>query len=50
MKAIELFNKCLINVWWDWGWFGFELSFNAYEKYFNINIAWLQINIFVGRA
>jgi hypothetical protein len=50
MKLIEINDRCLINAWWDWKWFGFELSYNGHEKFFNINIAWLSINIFVGRA
>jgi hypothetical protein len=49
MRLLEFGDRFLVSVWWDWRWFGFELSYNAHEKYFNINIAWLSVNIFTGR-
>jgi hypothetical protein len=37
------------SVNWDWKWFGFEISFNGHEKYFNLQVTWLSINIYLGR-
>jgi hypothetical protein len=50
MKLIEINDMFLINAYWDWKWFGFELSYNFQQQYFNICFAYFQINIFVGRA
>jgi hypothetical protein len=36
MRLLEFGDRFLVSVWWDWRWFGFELSYNAHEKYFNI--------------
>jgi hypothetical protein len=49
-KLIDYSNKYfLFSADWDWRWFGFELSYNGHDKYFNICITWLSINIYVGR-
>jgi len=48
-KIMELSTKKYdVNIDWDWKWFGFEISFNGHEKYFNVQITWLSINIYVG--